>query len=329
MSTKYLVRLGATAAVAAGALRTATSFVPYTEAGAGLEALYLIVDILILFGVLGVYAASSGQLGSWGFTGFVLAVVGSAIIAGPDGRIGPADMYAVGALSLGTGVVLLAVASWRARTLPRWIAILWITSMGAGIAGAAIDLGALLVLSGVAFGVALMGAGHYTATRPSGITATRPITGVAEVVLSVRDLPRMRDFYRDVLGFQVLSEACHEHGPEPDPIGEPTIAFLTIRELDTPLGRHGHPQVLVLVDFQRHVFARERFDGHEPSRSTLNHLAFEIPPESWSYHQQRLHRLGLNPRPTAFPAMAARALFFEDPERNLLELICHELMAPS
>ncbi len=150
-----------------------------------------------------------------------------------------------------------------------------------------------------------------------------PITGVAEIVLSVRDLPRMRDFYQTVLGFQLLSQARHETGMEPDPGGEPTIAFLTIQKTDTPLGRHGHPQLLVLIDHRRHIFAQDRFDGHEVRRSTLNHLAFEIPPESFRLHQQRLDGLGLRPDVVEFPAMTARALFFEDPEGNLLELICH------
>ena len=152
---------------------------------------------------------------------------------------------------------------------------------------------------------------------------TSGIMGISEIVLNVRDLPAMRDFYQEVLGFSVLSQACHEHGIEPDPDGEPTIAFLTIHEADTPLGRHGHPQMLALIDFRRHVFAKERFDGHEPTRSTLNHLAFEIRPEDYEAEKERLEKLGLNPRPVTFPAMAARALFFNDPERNLLELICH------
>jgi catechol 2,3-dioxygenase-like lactoylglutathione lyase family enzyme len=158
------------------------------------------------------------------------------------------------------------------------------------------------------------------------MTTSAAIIGIAEIVLNVRDLPRMRDFYQQVLGFKLLSEACHESGPEPDPDGEPTIAFLTIQQADTPLGRHGHPQLLALIDFQRHVFAKERFDGHEPSRSTLNHLAFEIQAESYEAEKERLETIGLSPRPVAFPAMTARALFFNDPEQNLLELICH---APS
>jgi len=162
--------------------------------------------------------------------------------------------------------------------------------------------------------------------KGDSVAAAPAITGVAEIVLSVRDLPRMRDFYQEVLGFELLSEACHETGPEPDPDGEATIAFLTIRQVDTPLGRHGHPQLFVLIDFRRHVFAKERFDGHEPTRSTLNHLAFEIPPETYEAHKERLEAFGLSPRAVAFPAMTARALFFRDPEQNLLELICH---APS
>ena len=155
------------------------------------------------------------------------------------------------------------------------------------------------------------------------MVAPPAITGVAEIVLSVRDLPTMRDFYQKVLGFELLSEACHENGPNPDPHGEPTITFLTIKHVDTPLGRHGHPQLLALIDFRRHVFAKGRFQGHDPARSTLNHLAFEIPPDTYEVHKERLEILGLQPRPAVFPAMMARALFFNDPEQNVLELICH------
>lgn len=157
------------------------------------------------------------------------------------------------------------------------------------------------------------------------MTSGTAILGIAEIVLSVRDLPRMRQFYQDVLDFRLLRQACHQHGSEPDAVGEPTIVFLTIRELDTPLGRHGHPQLLALIDYKRHVFARERFDGHEPSKSTLNHLAFEIPPDRYEAERIRLEALGLTPRAVQFPGMSARALFFQDPEGNELELICHDL----
>ena len=156
------------------------------------------------------------------------------------------------------------------------------------------------------------------------MTISPAIIGIAEIVLNVRDLSRMRQFYQEVLGFKLLRQACYESGPEPDPHGEPTIAFLTIQQVDTPLGRHGHPQLLALIDFQRHVFVKGRFDGHDPRRSTLNHVAFEIPPESYEAEKERLETLGITPRAVVFPAMTARALFFDDPEQNVLELICHD-----
>ena len=155
---------------------------------------------------------------------------------------------------------------------------------------------------------------------------TSSIIGVAEIVLNVRDLLKMRKFYQEVLGFTLLSQACCATGPEPDPNGEPTIAFLTIQQTNTPLGRNGQSQLLALIDFQRHVFVKGRFDGHEPSRSTLNHIAFEILPESYETEKERLGRLGISTRAVVFPALNARSLFFDDPEQNVLELICY---APS
>ena len=151
---------------------------------------------------------------------------------------------------------------------------------------------------------------------------SRTVTGVAEVALNVRDLPRMRRFYEEVLGFPLLYQGCHEDGPEPDPAGVPTIAFLTIAEADTPLGRHGHPQILALIDYRRHAFARARFGGHEPSRSTFNHLAFEIPADRYEAERARLAERGLEPDARSLPGMAARSLFFDDPEGNQIELIC-------
>ena len=98
------------------------------------------------------------------------------------------------------------------------------------------------------------------------------ITGVAEIVLSVRDLPRMRQFYEEVLGLALLSQGCYENGVEPDAEGEPTIAFLTITELDTPLGRHGHPQLLALIDYRPGAEPSWRADPR-PVHPSMNSIA--------------------------------------------------------
>jgi catechol 2,3-dioxygenase-like lactoylglutathione lyase family enzyme len=149
-----------------------------------------------------------------------------------------------------------------------------------------------------------------------------PISGVSEIVLSVSDLPKMRDFYTQVLGFKIHSEVSLETA-EPNPAGDPTITFLTICETPTPLSRGGHPQMLVLIDYQRHVHAKARFAGHDVTRSTLNHLAFEVPPQSFDEHIAHLKERNIESTTTEFPALSAKAVFFRDPEGNVLELICH------
>ena len=65
---------------------------------------------------------------------------------------------------------------------------------------------------------------HFLRLPKGPLLDAKPtIIAVAEIVLRVRDLPAMRDFYRTVLGFELLSEACHETGPEPDAEGKPRI----------------------------------------------------------------------------------------------------------
>ena len=118
-----------------------------------------------------------------------------------------------------------------------------------------------------------------------------PILGVSEVVLNAADLPKLREFYRKVLGFELHSQVNRENAPgEPQASdSNPTICFLTITATETPLGRNKHPQFLVLIDYRRHYFAKQRFNGHDVKRSTLNHLAFEIPPDSFEDHFERLN----------------------------------------
>ena len=160
MNATTLIRSGGLAAIVAGVLRTAASFWPSSQPGVALEMLYLVIDLCILFGIMGVYAFQCEQSGRWGVVGFLLAVSGIAFITGPDGRLGGVNVYDAGALVLGTGLCFLAIGSWRAKKLPRWIPTLWVYSTVIGIAGASVEsLSSLLVVSGVAFGAAFVGAG--------------------------------------------------------------------------------------------------------------------------------------------------------------------------
>ena len=137
---------------------------------------------------------------------------------------------------------------------------------------------------------------------------------VAEIVINVNEIGRMRTFYEEVLGFTFFKQY---------PAENPTIVFLTIDDLDSPLGRGGHPQLFALIDVHRHPPAQARFRGLDVAVSTFNHVAFEISPADYEAEKQRLESLGLDVRPGHFPDMKAKALFFNDPEGNLLEFICH------
>lgn len=141
------------------------------------------------------------------------------------------------------------------------------------------------------------------------------VQGISEIVLNARDIERMSRFYQDVLGFPL-----HSQFPE----ANPAIVFLTICDHGSALSRGGHPQLLALIDPVRHGPAQGRFDDIDGRRSTLNHIAFEIDLADYEPQQRRLAELGFNPGTEEFAFLGARALFFEDPEGNLLELICHD-----
>ena len=146
-------------------------------------------------------------------------------------------------------------------------------------------------------------------------TIKTPVKAVAEIVINVADIARARAFYEEVLGFPLHSQY---------PAENPTIVFLTMQALDSPLGRGGHPQLFALIDPHRHPPARKRFRGLDVAVSSLNHLAFEIEPAMYESEKARLEELGLTVYEETFPHMHAKALFFRDPEGNTLEFICHD-----
>ena len=128
------------------------------------------------------------------------------------------------------------------------------------------------------------------------------IRHIAEIGLRVADLDKMIAFYEDVLGFEMHIPA-EKH------------VFLKIGELDTPLGRIGHPLILAL--FKRD--AKPEIKG-----TSLDHLAFEIPPEDYDEQLARFQAKGMVLRERSWPDTLnwrGRSFFFYDPEGNVIELI--------
>lgn len=140
------------------------------------------------------------------------------------------------------------------------------------------------------------------------------LSGITEVVLRARDLGAMEAFYRDVVGLVVWKRM-------------EGLVFLKVTDLDSPLGESGrHPQLLALVDRGRHPWEwRGRPSGTaNPADSGLDHFAFEIPAGRYQAERERLEGYGLDVQTAHFPDMEARALFFKDPEGNVIEFLCHD-----
>ena len=135
---------------------------------------------------------------------------------------------------------------------------------------------------------------------------TLRVMHIAEVGLRVTDLPSAVAFYQEVLGLEIVR-------------AYPTIVFLKVGELDSPLGRGGHPQLLVLFD------RRVQLDI---ALTTLDHLAFEISLEQYPTERERLQQKGLEVTERIWQAeyawLRARSLFFDDPDGNTIELIAHD-----
>jgi hypothetical protein len=159
MSSTNLIRLGGLAAIVAGILRSVNSFLlSSNNPNITISILYLLTDIFLLFGIMGIYSFQHQESRSWGLFGFLLAIVGIAIIR--TGSIAGANLYPVGASIFTVGMSLFAVGSWIARKLPHWVSVLWVLSTIVGFMGYFIPgLNLLFVLSGVIFGIGFAGAG--------------------------------------------------------------------------------------------------------------------------------------------------------------------------
>ena len=135
---------------------------------------------------------------------------------------------------------------------------------------------------------------------------TLRVMHIAELGLRVTELPRAVAFYQEVLGLEIVR-------------AYPTIVFLKAGELDSPLGRGGHPQLLVLFDRKVKL---------NIALTTVDHFAFEISLEQYQTERERLEQMGLELTERIWQGeyawLQARSVFFDDPDGNTIELIAHD-----
>lgn len=126
------------------------------------------------------------------------------------------------------------------------------------------------------------------------LTAVRAL---GEVALRVNRLDAMQAFYGDVVGLELMRRFEH-------------AAFFRIAE-----GYGGHTAVIAL------------FDRNSPvgqGRSTLDHVALTISREDYEPQKQRLEALGLEVTMATHEWVHWRSLYFQDPEGNTVEFVCHD-----
>ena len=124
------------------------------------------------------------------------------------------------------------------------------------------------------------------------------VVGIAEIVLWTADQQRALQFYRDLLGLEVIS-----------PPSLPNV-FLKVAD-----GNEGIPQMIVLVPKSGEIMAR-------PAGYQLHHLALALPEAQFDTQHAALVAAGYQPRGGKHPVLASRTMYVDDPDGNEVEFIC-------
>ena len=163
---KPLIRLGGITAIVGGGLRVAAGFITYVPGSAMLEALYAVIDIGLLFGLIAIYLGSAAQTGRPGLAGFCLALTGLASIVGPDAPAFGVDFYQFGSAIFVLGLVPLAVQLVRLR-IQRLTGAAWLISAGLGLVSAVTHSAWAFAAAGVALGMGFaLGGANLLRTKP-------------------------------------------------------------------------------------------------------------------------------------------------------------------
>jgi hypothetical protein len=133
MHAAALFRLSGMAAVAGGALRVLSAAAVMRDPVA-LEWLYTIIDVLLLFGLMGIYLSRAARLGLLGFASFGVGVAALSFIGGPDADPFGFSTYEQGAATLLIAMIGLSIAWLRAGERPRAAPLCWFASaVAAGV----------------------------------------------------------------------------------------------------------------------------------------------------------------------------------------------------
>ena len=130
---------------------------------------------------------------------------------------------------------------------------------------------------------------------------SRPVAGLAEIVLWARDMTAALHFYCDVFGLEVISP------PE-----------LPNKFLRAGPGADGVPEMIVLIP---HPDPSSTFPREKPKR-VLHHLAFRVGATDYEDLQRRFEAEGIEVRGGIHPVLkGVRTFYVDDPDGNEVEII--------
>lgn len=126
------------------------------------------------------------------------------------------------------------------------------------------------------------------------------IRGLAEIVLSVQDMQKSLAFYRDLLGFDVIS-----------PPQLPGV-FLRVGG-----AREGVPHQIVLVPQP----AGSAPAAGQPVRRNLHHMGLEVAAGALQAERERIEKQGVPTRSGVHPFLPVEAFYIDDPDGNEVEIV--------
>ena len=132
------------------------------------------------------------------------------------------------------------------------------------------------------------------------------IKALGETVLRVKDLDRVKRFYTDVIGLDVLQEF-------------EGVAFVSVAN-----GYGGHTQIIGLFQESMPVPFNARRNEIHIENTSLHHFALEIDKDDYGRELERLRSLGADLMTFEHRWCHWRSIYVKDPEGNILELVCYD-----
>lgn len=140
MNNSFLLRFSGCCALLGGVLRITSPFFGAAMPDQALHLMWLGTDVLLLFGTIGLWAATRAATGVWGLVGTALALVGLVLVRSSGERIFGPDSYGVGAGLWGLGAAILGGTLLASRAGFRMASILWLLALVLGLIGKRLDV---------------------------------------------------------------------------------------------------------------------------------------------------------------------------------------------